>query len=72
KVFEVFLSGTSLESCYDAVAEVANHWLDVLDSQGADLEHDELMDLISQNKTISQTLEDYGAAKAASQTTARR
>lgn len=63
QVFEMFLNGQSLGECYASVAEVANHWLDVLDSRGVDLDDEELMDLISQNRTISQTLEDYGAAK---------
>lgn len=59
----MFLRGETLSECYSAVAEVANHWLDVLDSRGEDVDDDELMELISQNKTMSQTLEDYGTAK---------
>lgn len=33
EVFEQFLAGSSLEECYDAVAAVANRWLDMLDTQ---------------------------------------
>ena len=33
KVFERFLLGDTLEECYEAVAEVANRWLDMLDTQ---------------------------------------
>lgn len=33
QVFERFLLGETLEECYDAVAEVANRWLDMLDTQ---------------------------------------
>lgn len=62
-MFEKFLRGTTLEECYGAVGEVANQWLDVLYSRGGDVDDDELMELISQNKTMSQTLEDYGTAK---------
>ena len=29
-VFESFLQGKSLEECYQAVAKVADYWLDVL------------------------------------------
>ena len=29
-VFDAFLMGDSLESCYEAVARVADYWLDVL------------------------------------------
>lgn len=60
----MFLHGTTLAECYSAVGEVANHWLDVLYSKGGDVDDDELLELISQNKTMSQTLEDYGTAKA--------
>jgi hypothetical protein len=33
EVFEQFLAGSSLAQCYDAVAAVANRWLDMLDTQ---------------------------------------
>lgn len=33
EVFEQFLAGCSLKECYDAVAAVANRWLDMLDTQ---------------------------------------
>lgn len=33
EVFEQFLAGSSLSECYDAVAAVANRWLDMLDTQ---------------------------------------
>lgn len=72
QVFERFLNGGSLIECYDSVAEIANHWLDVLDTQGESLETDELFDLISENRSMSRQLEDYGNQKGTSQTTARR
>jgi DNA polymerase epsilon subunit 1 len=72
QVFERFLDGTSLKECYDSVAEVANHWIDVLDTQGESLETDELVDLISENRSMSRQLEDYGDQKGTSQTTAKR
>ena len=33
EVFEQFLAGNTLEECYQAVAAVANRWLDLLDTQ---------------------------------------
>jgi len=72
QVFERFLNGNSLKDCYASVADIANHWLDVLDTQGASLETDELVDLISENRNMSRQLEDYGKQKGTSQTTARR
>ena len=32
-MFDQFLRGDSLEECYDAVAAVANRWLDMLDTR---------------------------------------
>jgi DNA polymerase epsilon subunit 1 len=72
QVFERFLDGTSLEECYDSVAEIANHWIDILETQGDSLEDDELVDLISENRSMSKQLEEYGDQKGTSQTTARR
>lgn len=72
QVFERFLDGGSLKDCYESVAEIANHWIDVLDTQGESLDDDEVIDLISENRSMSRQLEDYGDQKGTSQTTARR
>jgi DNA polymerase epsilon subunit 1 len=72
QVFERFLDGSSLVDCYDSVAEIANHWIDVLDTRGESLDTDELFDLISENRNMSRQLDDYGDQKGTSQTTARR
>jgi DNA polymerase epsilon subunit 1 len=37
EVFDHFLKGTSLETCYASVASVANRWLDLIDTHGIDL-----------------------------------
>lgn len=37
EVFDQFLEGSTLEECYEAVASVANRWLDLLDTQVGDL-----------------------------------
>lgn len=72
QVFERFLDGKSLTECYDSVAEVANHWIDVIDTRGESLDDEELVDLISENRNMSRQLDDYGDQKGTSQTTARR
>ncbi len=71
-VFEAFLKGDSLESCYEAVAKVADYWLDVLYSKGANMPDSELFDLISENKSMSKTLAEYEGQKSTSISTARR
>ncbi|KAF9330439.1 DNA polymerase epsilon catalytic subunit [Podila minutissima] len=72
QLFKVFLEGSDLKECYDAVARVANQWLDVLYSKAVDLEENELFDLISENRSMSKSLEEYGAQKSTSISTARR
>ncbi|SCU95828.1 LAFA_0G02542g1_1 [Lachancea sp. 'fantastica'] len=71
-LFKVFLDGKSLEGCYAAVALVANRWLDVLDSKGAMLEDEDLIDLICENRSMSKTLKEYEGQKSTSITTAKR
>lgn len=72
QVFEHFLAGDSLDECYRAVGAIANQWLDVLDEQGASMDDSELLELISERKTISKTVDDYEGRKSTSLTTAAR
>lgn len=64
--------GDTLKECYDAVATVANNWLDILESRGRTLDAEELLSLISENKSMSKSLKEYGDQKSTSITTARR
>ena len=72
QVFARFLEGDTLEKCYGAVAEVANYWLDVLESHGEDMEDEDLMDLISENRSMSKSLTEYGEQKSTAISTAKR
>ncbi|KAI8849698.1 hypothetical protein BC829DRAFT_425255 [Chytridium lagenaria] len=65
EIFKVFLEGSTLTECYSAVAKVADH-------RGADLDDVELFDLISENRSMSRSLEDYGSQKSTSISTAKR
>ncbi|TDH12869.1 hypothetical protein EPR50_G00050310 [Perca flavescens] len=71
-VFEAFLKGTSLEEVYASVAKVADYWLDVLYSKAANMPDTELFELISENRSMSRRLEDYGEQKSTSISTAKR
>ena len=71
-IFKFFLEGTTLKECYDAVASVSNQWLDVLYSHGDTMPDEELIDLICENRSMSKALEEYGAQKSTSITTAKR
>ncbi|CAO3621731.1 unnamed protein product [Mucor hiemalis] len=72
EIFGVFLDGSTLEECYASVAKVADRWLDVLFSKAINLDDDELFDLISENRSMSRTLEEYGTQKSTSISTAKR
>uniref|UniRef100_A0A3P8WLR8 DNA polymerase epsilon catalytic subunit n=1 Tax=Cynoglossus semilaevis TaxID=244447 RepID=A0A3P8WLR8_CYNSE len=71
-VFESFLKGTTLEEVYASVAKVADYWLDVLYSKAANMPDAELFELISENRSMSRKLEDYGQQKSTSISTAKR
>ncbi|XP_014243351.1 DNA polymerase epsilon catalytic subunit A [Cimex lectularius] len=71
-VFEAFLKGNTLEKCYESVAKVANYWLDVLYSKACNMPDSELFELITENKSMSRKLEDYGKQKSTSISTAKR
>ncbi|KAF3934297.1 hypothetical protein ABW19_dt0205260 [Dactylella cylindrospora] len=72
QIFKVFLEGTTLTETYAAVAKVANRWLDVLYQHGSTLADEELIDLICENRSMTKTLEEYGAQKSTSIRTAKR
>lgn len=72
QIFRFFLEGTTLEETYAAVARVADRWLDVLYDHGTTLSDEELIELISENRSMTKTLEEYGSQKSTSITTARR
>eukprot|EP00727_Mastigamoeba_balamuthi_P002173 m51a1_g11953 putative dna polymerase epsilon catalytic subunit a (2223) ;mRNA; r:757795-765860 len=72
QVFGRFLDGKTLDECYESVAQVANSWLDVLESRGQAQEDDELLDLVTESSNMSRKLEDYGTQKTCQVTTARR
>lgn len=71
-IFKLFLEGDTLETCYGSVANVANRWLDVLDTKGKMLEDEDLIELICENRSMSKKLAEYGDQKSTSITTAKR
>ena len=72
QIFRFFLEGSTLHETYDIVARVADRWLDVLYGHGSTLADEELIELISENRSMTKTVEEYGSQKSTSITTARR
>ncbi|KAF1744093.1 hypothetical protein MXB_2345, partial [Myxobolus squamalis] len=71
-LFEVMMSGMSLELCYHELGNVANFWLDILDSKAKNMDDHEFLNLISEHKMMSRPLNDYGKQKSTAITTAKR
>ncbi|XP_029052112.1 DNA polymerase epsilon catalytic subunit 1 isoform X1 [Osmia bicornis bicornis] len=71
-VFESFLKGRTLEECYASVAKDADYWLDFLYNKCVDISDTELFELVSENKSMSRKLDEYGAQKSTSISTAKR
>lgn len=72
QVFDCFLDGATLDECYASVAKCANRWLDVIDTKGKAMDDEELMELITENKSMSGKLDEYEGQKSTSITTAKR
>jgi DNA polymerase epsilon subunit 1 len=51
---------------------VCDRWIDILESKGSDLSDGELFDLVSENRSMSKALSEYGAQKSTSITCAKR
>jgi len=72
QIFSKFLEGTSLDGCYESVGAICNHWLDLLYTKGKDMLVHDVIELLSENRSMSRTLDDYGAQKSTSISTAKR
>lgn len=72
EVFDQFLLGNDLVSCYNSVAAVANRWLDMIDTKGSDLTDQELVEHISESSVMSKGLDEYDGRKSCAITCARR
>ncbi|KAL6933559.1 related to DNA polymerase epsilon catalytic subunit A [Hanseniaspora guilliermondii] len=71
-LFKQFLKGDTLEDCYKEVAKVADRWLDIVFNKGSNLEDEDLIELICENKSMAKPLMEYGDLKSTSITTAKR
>ncbi|KAH3743851.1 DNA polymerase epsilon catalytic subunit A [Pelomyxa schiedti] len=77
EVFKEFLNGSSLEETYHSAANVANHFLDILEQGKKPMEENNLsdeylLDLLTESSNMSRQLKSYGAAKTTQVTTAKR
>ena len=71
ELFDQFLRGNTIEECYAQVASCANAWLDIVEHRGAGMDAEEVLDLISENRSVARSL-GVRRRKMTSLTTARR
>lgn len=71
-LFPAFLEGDTLENCYNAVALIANKWLDILLTKGKNIEDEDLINLIGERKSMSKSISEYNGMKSTSITTVKR
>lgn len=72
QIFDTFLEGKTLTEAYDAAARVANYFLDILDSRGEQLRDEELLEMLSESRSMSKGLDEYEKQKSTSITCAKR
>ncbi|ETO02637.1 Catalytic subunit of DNA polymerase (II) epsilon [Reticulomyxa filosa] len=72
EVFGAFLKGASLAETYYHVGQVGERWLQILETKAIEVRDDELFELITESKSISRSIVEYGISKSTSITCARR
>lgn len=72
ELFLHFLDGQTLVECYGSLAEVCNYWLDILRSRGGYLDDGTILELLSESRSMSKGLSEYGGKKSNLTVTARR
>ena len=54
EVFSRFLDGSTLQECYDSAGDIAEKWYNILDSKGEDVDDEELLEYIQEDRVIKQ------------------
>lgn len=71
-IFDTFLQGKTLVEAYAAAGSVADYFLDILDTKGVRLRDEELLELLSESRSMSKGVDDYEGQKSTSITCAKR
>lgn len=72
QIFGSYLKGSNLEELYQHSADVANHYLDIIDTRGQKMGDEELIELISESRSMSKSIHEYGNKKSTAITTSKR
>eukprot|EP00835_Amoeboradix_gromovi_P002472 NODE_141_length_17903_cov_0.288643.p1 type:complete len:1889 gc:universal NODE_141_length_17903_cov_0.288643:9604-3938(-) len=71
-IFAEYLKGSTLQECYDHIGATSRPFLDILTTQGAFISDDQILDLLSEFKSLSKPLKEYNNQKSTTITTAHR
>ena len=72
EIFDQYLEGKDLKECYQACANTAFKWLNILLKKGEGLDEEKLLGYIEESKVLSKDLHEYGSQKGVAVTSAKR
>lgn len=72
QAFIKYLEGSSLRECYERVAQVALYWLNIIKTKAKEISDQDLFEFITENRSMSRNLHEYGQQKSTAISTARR
>lgn len=71
-LFDKFVLGHDLESCYKILGGVADYWLDIVQHKAQGLSDDEIFYLFSESKNMAKRFDEYEGRKALNTCTAEK
>ncbi|KAI5191593.1 DNA polymerase epsilon subunit 1 [Nematocida minor] len=72
EMFNSMLAGSTLSECYEALAECADYWLDIIETKAEALAQDEIFNYFGETRNMSKSAEEYSVAKSTCLTAAER
>ncbi|KAI5192514.1 DNA polymerase epsilon subunit 1 [Nematocida sp. AWRm77] len=72
EMFNTLLTGHTLEECYLALAQCAEYWLDIIESQGEPLSTEEVFEYFGETRSMTKDASEYEAVKSTCLTAAKR
>ncbi|KAI5184513.1 DNA polymerase epsilon subunit 1 [Nematocida homosporus] len=70
--FNTLLAGTTLEECYNALAQCAKYWIGIIEKKGGPLNQEEIFEYFGETRSMSKDAHEYAAVKSTCLTAAGR
>ncbi|ORD95086.1 DNA polymerase [Enterospora canceri] len=71
-LIQKYCLGSTLKECYNGLADVAKYWLNIIDTNGANLDDKSLFELFCESKSMSKDVGDYCTKKSNILSTAKK